>query len=174
MPCRAWIYFVLSGDFTELRWFAPLEIVETRTGEQGHTNSRLQSCKSSFPLKFFFFFFFLSFPPPAQTPRSSSLQTHSHHGEAAGGQTSAFHAEYARRSRGYTPSRSRGLLGFLCAELRPNVRGSFLWILRSRDGVFHPGRGASSGRSDEEAVLSGAGSLHHAGKRGGGVGGGRG
>lgn len=75
MPCRAWIYFVLSGDFTELRWSAPLEIVETRTGEQGHTNSRLQSCKSSFPLKFFFFFFFSPFRhqlrlrvPPACRP----------------------------------------------------------------------------------------------------------
>lgn len=49
IPCPAWICFLLWRDFKEVQWFVSLGILETCTGEKGHTYSTLQSCKSSFP-----------------------------------------------------------------------------------------------------------------------------
>lgn len=88
-------------------------------------------------------------------------KTSCHHGEADCGGSDA---EDSRCFPGSTPSPPRRLGGFFVAP-RFDLLGSLLWILRSRDGVFHPGRSASFGGANEKAVLTGAGSFHDAGNK---------
>lgn len=92
------------------------------------------------------------------------LGLQSHHGEADEGASCASDGGKARCSPGHSRALSRRLAR-LFPELRFDPLGSVLWILRSGYRVFHPGGSAGSGRSDEEAVLPGAGGFYHAGKQ---------
>ena len=90
------------------------------------------------------------------------LGLQNHHGEA--GASCASDGGKARCLPGGKRAFSRRLVGFFL-ERRLNSLGSVLWILRSGYRVFHPGGSAGSGRTDEEAVLSGTRGFHHAGRQ---------